>query len=148
MTDQKPAGDRMLSEDELVTLVHGSDFHCPTCGHNYARHLSTKAGCKDCPGAYGYDHPGRCPETMTTALGKALAPGVERIVADRVRALTERVEAVLPSPEQFDRARKRIRATYTAASERGMMLGSLAVEEKLANKIRAVLAADEQGGEG
>jgi hypothetical protein len=51
-----------------------------------------------------------------------LADILESIVAARVEAALAPVRAALPTPEQFDRKRARIRATYTAASESGYML--------------------------
>lgn len=82
-----------LTAEERAVLAMGIEFDCPICGHDYRRHYQQHDGCGTCT----FDAGSSCPETMVSALGKALAPAVERIIAARKDANAEalaRVEAL------------------------------------------------------
>lgn len=64
------------------------------------------------------------------------------------RALVERINAVLPSPEWFEKNRQHVRQVYSDASERGFLIGSLNVEEALVQKVRAALRPEAATTEG
>lgn len=94
-----------------------------------------------------YDHPEdyccACGEHKVGGYREHLGDLIARMVADaeqRGRAeVSAAVEAALPSTESFASQKAHVEAVYSSASERGLMLGSLRVEERLATRVRAAL---------
>lgn len=76
-------------------------------------------------------------ERVARTVLDAVADDIARAERERVLAA---VETLLPSPGQLAETRARIKAIYSNAVERGLLLGSVDVDERFATRLRTLIA--------